>query len=78
MILSPIWQSDNMTERPAMKPGTEDKIMTATQYHAIQSRILELEYQLMNIDELEGFEAEAAALQAEINRLGELVADIKP
>ena len=52
--------------------------MTTTQYHAVLSRIRELEYQLFNIDELEGFEVEAAALQTELNKLSALIADIEP
>jgi len=42
------------------------------------TRIRELEYQLMNIDELEGFEDEAAGLRSEIRRLSETIRDIEP
>ena len=52
--------------------------MTKTDYEAKLSRILELEYALMNIDELKGFEAEAAVLQKEIADLSRQVADIEP
>lgn len=52
--------------------------MTRTVYEQTLSRIRELEYQLMNIDELEGYEAETAALRTEMDRLTRQVADIEP
>ena len=52
--------------------------MTQTDYDAKLSRIRELEYALMNIDELVGFEAESKSLQNELDRLSRQVTDIEP